>query len=226
MAIVRFGPLATAVSGSIGTVTFVHRKGSPVARRRQRKIRHVPEGFPTPWQALSREMRDWIALGEQLQAEWRAYASTLKSPNALGTPKKLTGRQVFLMCNVPRWWLFWPGLFHPPDLGSAAPPTITSTTLSAAGFYLMTFPSIPLEHHVGLWAARSCSATAPSRTVWKFLDFKIRIPNQVNTLNFTVKFKQKLGALQQGELTIFRVKQMSWYSMPSPWATTSAVVGP
>jgi hypothetical protein len=112
VALIKYGPLADEVSGTVGGVTFARVHGAkaartwraPVNKRRplQRTQRAILAGLPAIWQTLTPAQR----------AAWDAYAATCEFTNPLGQPLYLTG---YNMCirNILIAESNWPGTSYP-----------------------------------------------------------------------------------------------------------------
>lgn len=96
MAVVKFGPLVSAVSGSVGGVTFSKTRTANVAR-----LWRAPTNKRTTRQmgirrALSRASSRWFdALTDSQRSMWESYAATCEFTNPLGESYFLTGHQMY-----------------------------------------------------------------------------------------------------------------------------------
>jgi hypothetical protein len=93
----------TAVSGSVGGVTYAHNAGGMYARGRA-----TPTNTNTEFQQEVRNnfgslSQRWgnVLTAEQRQA-WRDYASATPITNVFGEPLVLSGQQMYLRCNSVR----------------------------------------------------------------------------------------------------------------------------
>lgn len=100
MAIFRPGPLATAISGTIGGVNFVHAKAGPVIRQRIRRTKNLSLSSLTNRSAMHQVRALWRSLAENQRSAWRKAASDFPFTNRLGLTSNLTGFALFTKLNL------------------------------------------------------------------------------------------------------------------------------
>lgn len=93
----------TAVSGSIGGLTYSHNRGGMYTRGRatptnpnsaqQQRVRNALGSLAAAWsQTLTETQRN----------AWKTYAMNTPVTDAFGEPLELTGQQMYIRCNTPR----------------------------------------------------------------------------------------------------------------------------
>jgi hypothetical protein len=97
------GTHISEASGSIAGVTYSHNRGGQYMRARavpvnpntlqQQVVRNIMAARSAAWgSVLTQSQRD----------SWEAYADQVLLPDALGEPRKATGLNHYIRCNVPR----------------------------------------------------------------------------------------------------------------------------
>ncbi len=133
MAIFRHGSITGGISGSLGGVTFVNGRGSPVLRHRP--IRPAPKGPGIERsQALLNLLEGvWHTFTGPERAAWRTAATTYQRSNRLGQSAPLSGHQLFLKVNLEMGPLGAPFFPSPSVLGTSEGPRDFAVALSASG---------------------------------------------------------------------------------------------
>lgn len=100
MALVKPGPLVTAISGTVGGVTFAQGRRSTIARP-------TPPPLPnTSTKQLKRQaqaynvVREWQTLTAEQKAAWEAAGAALTVSNRIGTRAPLSGYSYFRRVNM------------------------------------------------------------------------------------------------------------------------------
>jgi hypothetical protein len=141
--------LITAVSGSIGGVTYAHNAGGMYMRGRA-----TPTNPKTPQQVQVRQAcanvaQAWKTLTDEQREAWKTYGLNTSVINGLGDSHTLSGINWFVGCNTLRvrqglaLTLDGPAEFGRADL---TPPSLSSTAINTL---TLTFPSPNLDD----WAA-------------------------------------------------------------------------
>lgn len=95
--------LVTEASGSIGGLTASHNRGGQYLRARA-----IPVNTNSPQQQAVRQYMGQLAsawgntLTQNQRDLWEAYADNVLLPDPLGEPRKATGLNHFIRCNIPR----------------------------------------------------------------------------------------------------------------------------
>jgi len=156
MAIYTPGPLAGAISGSVGGAVFSHNRGGPYIRRRPIPVNgaglvqsHVRDEFVKASQL-------WGSRGDPGQAQWNTWAANNKIPNALGNLIQLTGHQAFVQICTWRGIAGW-------DYGTLAPtharpsPFLTYSLTGDIGAgtvgFVFTDSPVGAANHIVIWSA-------------------------------------------------------------------------
>ncbi len=133
MAIFRHGSLTGGISGSVGGVTFVNGRGSPVLRHRP--IRPAPKGpgIELAQKDMNILNSSWSNFTDAQRDAWRTAAVDFARPNRLGVQSPLTGHQLFLKINIELHDFGGPLFSGPPAGGQSPAPENFSVALSASG---------------------------------------------------------------------------------------------
>ena len=135
MAIIRLSSIIGGISGSIGGITFVNARRSPVARHRPQR-RRFAIGFQPEQRALVQAIRQaWRSLTDLQRDAWRAQATEFTFGNALGQASALSGFQYYIKRNIERRETPSTLLTDPLTGGVAAALSIGPLDFSASGDY-------------------------------------------------------------------------------------------
>ncbi len=99
MAIIRLGPIVSAISGTVGSVVFIAGGRSTVAR-----LRPVTLFKTSPFLARSKVrmqnlQRHWSTLTTLQKDAWQTAANDINQTNSLGQASPMNGFQFFIMTN-------------------------------------------------------------------------------------------------------------------------------
>ena len=123
----------TAVSGSVGGLTFAKNKGGLYTRARA-----IPTNPNTPAQVAARDALSTLVdawtniLAESQRDAWRTYAANTPVVDVFGDPKLLTGQQMYLRSNQPRVRAGVPRVDPGPTIFNLGTFTTISIAISAA----------------------------------------------------------------------------------------------
>jgi hypothetical protein len=95
-AIFTLGPLAGAVSGSIGGTTFSHNRGGSYMRRRAIPVVSTSPAALAAKNRLAAGSQAWQTLTDGQRLAWTEWSNENPSVNALGNQITLTGHQSFV----------------------------------------------------------------------------------------------------------------------------------
>ena len=208
MAIIRYGPLAGAISGTLGGSIFAQGKTAPNVRTRPKAARPITQARADHNAVLATCSAAWRALADLQRTTWTVRAYNLRYVSRIGLPFTPTGRQVFFSTNVAR---ARGGLSLQEDTpigGRAFPPYGTYAWLRASTYYYINYDEVlsgslgPFQIH----ACRPCRQhpTTSPRT-WSYIDtHAIKLPGE----DIRDKFIAKLGALVEGEYVYFKVRDV------------------
>lgn len=133
MAIIRYGVVVGALSGSVGGGTFVNGRGSPVLRHRPARPAPKGSGIERSQSLLNILQGTWHDFSEAERDAWRAAAVDYARTNRLGQQSPLTGVQLFLKVNLEMGPLGAPFFTAPSVLGTSEGPRDFTVDLSASG---------------------------------------------------------------------------------------------
>lgn len=163
MALIRMGPLAQAISGSLGACTFARHQGRAVVRRRPLKIQPYSQTAALRRARFVRAIKAWVTLPEIYRLQWTAAAPLYTFHDRLGQPYTPSPRRLFEWYNT---WLYTRRGFYyfgPPAYGRHPAPTVVSVDFAAGGPYNITLSMAPLMALTGYYFD---GATAHSLSKW------------------------------------------------------------
>jgi hypothetical protein len=166
MALFRPGAIIAAISGRLGGAIFATPRTGSVVRNTPIKTSRTTPATSTAYIALVQALRAWQALSEAQQFKWRSLAASFPQHNRLGVAFRLTGRELFIRQNVPRYRAHFTPLLYAPDNVNTAE-TIVAELGFGGGYQYHTANSEPLAQPVQafLYARTSRSPySAGSRT--------------------------------------------------------------
>lgn len=201
MAIFTPGPMAGAVSGSIGGTTFSHNKGGPYIRRRG-----IPTTTPTQAQLDTRSRLIQVSQGFQLltpdnKLAWKTYAANTPITNALGNLILLSAHQAYVAINSLRVKC-GDAVLAVPAQGPAPLPlaTMTLTTDLGAGTFQVAFTVTPLPASTKLYVRGWLEdSSAVSYVKNKLAFFVLSAAALASPLDLQAAFIAKFGAVAIGQ---------------------------
>ena len=168
MAVFRNGALVGAISGTVGGLTFVAGRGSPVVRPSGTYLNRSQPITAHRRSQMSQLRQEWGDLTDAQRAGWRTAAAQVASTNALGVRTIKSGFNYFIGTNLQqmRSPLFfqldpWPEPLTPPLPGFTA-------VFSVSGTYQVTTtgaasPADTIFYVFGYPYFRTTPTRAPSR---------------------------------------------------------------
>lgn len=90
------GPLAGAISGSIGGTTFSHNRGGPYMRRRATPVTSTTAPALAAKNRMAAGSAAWQGITDNQRLAWKEWAQENPVNNAVGTPITLTGHQAYV----------------------------------------------------------------------------------------------------------------------------------
>lgn len=139
------GPLAGAISGSIGGTTFSHNRWGPYMRRRAIPVTSTTQDALAAKARLTSQSQAWQTRTSQEKAAWNTWATVNPITGPLGNAQVLTGHTCYIMLNTRLIQAGQATITIPPTIPT--PPPLTSLTLSAdigVGTFDVTFEATPL----------------------------------------------------------------------------------
>ena len=152
MAKIMLGPIAGAVSGSVGNTTFSHNRGGAYMR-----VRAIPTKVINTYTVGIRDImaiasRAWGALTTAQQAAWNTWAQSNPITDRLGQKQVLFGNAAYVKLNARLLFAGDTAIDIPPITAAPAPLTSMSCAVSAGGgTAAITFAPTPLEANEKLW---------------------------------------------------------------------------
>ncbi len=205
MAIFRTGPLAGAISGTVGGAVFVAGRGTPVIRQRPIGTKRTSPALQVVRARFSNFQRAWSDLSSSTQDAWRTLARNTNVVNRLGQAAPASGYTLFVRYNVELQGNTALEFSDPPTLGKGPIPRSVSAVFSAAGTYVInaqppTGFGTANFYLYGNAFARDHERRGPARLV--FLQFlgQASITQNVRTL-----WEARWGALQEDQRFVIGV---------------------
>lgn len=100
MALIRPGPLISAITGTIGGVNFATSSQRPIARRARRRVQDQPTAILNSRARLQYLTRLWTRQTANTRAGWATLAATLRWSDPLGQARAPTARALFISHNL------------------------------------------------------------------------------------------------------------------------------
>jgi hypothetical protein len=143
MALIQFSSLVSAISGSIGGITFSKNRAGSVAK--QRVTGHVAmkskQSFALSLSALITSF--WSQLPAGYKTEWNTYAATYPYTDRFGRVKTLTGMQYFKMIASNGYYTY--GSFYTTPSVYITPPALPSFTVTLTTSDIIITFSTPID---------------------------------------------------------------------------------
>ena len=98
MAKLKLGPMATQISGSIGSTTFSHNRGGAYMRNRAIADTHISIPAMQAKDRLGRISGKWADLTDPVRSAWTEWARQNPVTDRLGEVRPLDGHQAFVKC--------------------------------------------------------------------------------------------------------------------------------
>ena len=172
MAIITPGPLAAAVSGSIGGTVFSRNRGGPYVRNRSVPVDPNTQSQQNVRSILATQSSSWADQTDAVRAAFRNWATQNPVINALGHSILLSGQQAFVQLNArlaldAQTLLTAPPIINAPD-GLA---TLVQDGDIGIGDVDATFTVTPLPAGIKLWIQAAVVNSAGVRYVRNLLRF-------------------------------------------------------
>ena len=201
MAKITLGPIAGAISGSIGGSTYSRNRYGVYIRRRA-----VPVQPETPSQLAARQRMGyissaWKSLTPSQRASWKTWAATNPIFDSLGQPQTLQGNSAYIMLNnrlltAAQPLISDPPVIPPPDVLESLEINITPSPLAVN----LVFTTSPLDANSLLWVRGTVTNTSTKVFVKNLLKIvKTSDPSQASPLNITTELQSLFGTLCSGQ---------------------------
>ena len=207
MAIMTPGPLAAALSGSVGGTVFSRNRGGSYVRNRA-----IPVDPNTSFQIavraiLSNQSQAWADLTDAQRAAWESWALQNPVTNALGNSIRLSGHQAFVQINSRLDFTDVAQLTLPPIVN--APLGLDSIALTAdigVGNVEIAFTATPVAAETHIWITAALVNSAGISYVRNLLRFiKISLDAQASPEDFEAELVARLGTPIVGQTLHVRV---------------------
>ena len=207
MAIITPGPLAAAVSGSIGGTTFSHNRGGPYVRNRSIPTDPNTQSQQNVRSILATQSASWADQTDAIRAAFGNWAVQNPVINALGRSILLSGQQAFVQLNS-RLALNGDTLLTAPPIINA-PDGLETLVLDAdigVGDVDLTFTATPTGANVKLWILAAVINSAGVKYVRNRLRF-IGVSGLAEASPFVIQtlVEDKFGVLVNGQTLHVRV---------------------
>lgn len=154
MARIVYGPLVTAVKGSIAGTTFQNNPSGAIIRARPRITRSSTIKQTVSHKKLDQLLFEWQNITQVQRDLWSAYASAHTKINKFGSVKKLTGQNWFTSVN---WWRINlnESIFAspPPHNLPAGAPAFTVSINPSGIFILFPTPFVATNDSLIVWSS-------------------------------------------------------------------------
>ena len=207
MAIITPGPLAAAVSGSIGGVVFSRNRGGAYVRNRSIPVDPNTQSQQNVRSILATQSASWADQTDAVRAAFANWAVQNPVINALGNSILLSGQQAFVQLNA-RLALNGDTLLTEPPIINA-PDGLASLVLDAdigVGDVDLTFTVTPTPANVKLWILAAVVNSAGVKYVRNLFRF-IGVSGTAEASPFVIQslVETKFGALINGQTLHVRV---------------------
>jgi len=226
MAIFTPGPLVAHISGNLGGLNFSRGRGASVIRKRLTRVKRATKA-QLAQRALIQAIRSkWEALTDLQRRAWDAAAKSYPLTTRLGTPKYISGWQLFSHVVTSRGQTILWILTDPPLMRLTEQPYDLSFTAQLSGHFTLSW-----DPHGGviycrdiLYGARPLRTTPLKRyPVWTYItdSYESNHPWDFENLWYAA-----LGVPAAGE--VIAVKLARWYEnqLRSHFTQTTATVIP
>jgi hypothetical protein len=155
------GPLAGAISGSIGGSTYSHNRGGPYIRRRATPVTSTTQAAMAAKNRMAAGSQAWQALTAGQRLAWKEWALENPALNALGQTITLTGHQAFCG-NFSRCQTAGVATLTAPPITPAPTPLATTSITGdiGVGTIELTYTATPLGATEYLWLVANVANSA------------------------------------------------------------------
>lgn len=167
------GPLAAALSGSIGGTTFSRNRGGPYVRNRSIPVDPNTSSQQNVRSILATQSASWADQTDAIRAAFQNWAVQNPVVNALGRTILLSGQQAFVQLNSRLAFRALATLTSPPIVN--APDGLATLAVAGdigAGAVDITFTVTPLPADTQLWiqaAVLNSAGVAYVRNLFRFI---------------------------------------------------------
>ena len=195
MAKLKLGPLATQISGSIGSTTFSHNRGGAYMRNRAIADTHISIPAMQAKDRLGRISGKWSDLTDPVRSAWTEWARQHPVTDRLGEVRPLDGHQAFVKCMTR---LDQMGVSPLP----ATPPTVPAPIPAVAGILVYDIGS------GGVSLAFTPSPTGANEYIW--LQGALLVSNGISYVDNVLKYVHAYGPAQTTALDFHAEFEAIW----------------
>ncbi len=200
MAIFRQGPILTAVSGSIGALTFANSPRSPYVKTHARLRKRASAQTQTARNNYTAAVRAWRNADQDNRDQWIAAALTTTFRNSIGVLRNISGYQLWMRIQLLRLTSSLAILDSPPQMTTSTPipnPQLNATVPGGIGYSAAPFDPGGSTFRM-FYGARAASIHVPAVfTYWRFLEAGFPL---VGSTNLTTSWEAAFGALIEDDV--------------------------
>lgn len=163
MAICIPGPLVTAISGDVGGATFAQTRHGQIVRKRAVKLKKHSAALSFRRARFQSFHRQWEDLTDTLRTAWNVAGKRYVVHNRFGTPRTLTGFQLWMQTAMQMRYVSFTVVTTPPYMQAYPPPASLTLDFTVGGPFNITVPDPP--GMPGVWARVYAARPVNSRTL-------------------------------------------------------------
>jgi hypothetical protein len=222
MALIKGGPLAQAISGTVAGSNFVNAARAPYVRQKKSRVPITGATQLVQQANLVRIMNRWRTLTTAQRLAWNVAAQALSRKNRLGISRPITGRQFFIGRNMRnlQWFGSTIATAPPPMIETYATTKLLVTNPSSgtidlafdpdpipASYFIMvsaarTFSVAPPPVHIPYWTKQVLASTGVAYDWYSLLNASLG-PPQLNEVIAYRLIARDSGGLDSGEVVGF-----------------------
>lgn len=227
MALLKYGSLVAAASGTVGGTVFAHNRGGAYARTWAKPHVVTSEAAEQAKAILSVTSRLWGALSDAERKAWATYCVEVPSINRLGDSRTLSGHQAFNQVNSRVLQCGVLPLDLPPSGGPPDPLLIDSfavdiSTTSAS----IAFSPSPAGADVYAWVwACVANSAGVGYVLNRMRLLKVSAAAVASPINIYADLLGRFGTLSAGQVVHVRLQACDGTTgLVSGYSATKAVV--
>jgi len=215
MAIFTNGPLAGAISGTLGAVNFAATKAGSVIRRRPSRTNKQTQDQHDRRTNFELTSRTWFSLDPEIRDAWNAATKQFRFTNRLGARIIPSGFQLFMKAYLDKFFSGYYVNLLPPVLGQLESPIITAD-FTVGGPYNITYVDWNPDYFTyfpRLSISRPISSKP--RRHYPAYKFALKIDANLATLDVYSKIVPVVGELRDTERVSLRLYLTHVFAFPS-----------
>lgn len=226
MAIYRPAQLIGAITGTLGSVDFVQGASGPYVRTRPRSTNPNTIAQSARRARFKTMTGAWRQMTDAQREAWRQAGALANFRNRLGTPRKLSGYQLFMRENLTKELFLSVTKTAPNVLTSTPAPTNIAIHRAAGQPIIATYTIEPpsTDQTIRVFCARPVSSGQRQHySNWKFVVF-INSVVGLSAVPITNQFFAVLGTPQVGERVGIRITAQAKFRLRSYAVTSDGVM--